>query len=70
MKNYLLTSSTIAVLKSDKKTIIIDVDKIRVINKNIKKVIEDNCLWNEFLLAEMGGTGLLDRNILLLTPTT
>lgn len=46
MQNYIFTDSTIAILKKSKKTIIIDVDKIRVINKNIKKVIEDNCLIN------------------------
>ena len=44
MENYIFNKNTIAVLKSKKKTIIIDVDNIRVINKNINKIINNNCL--------------------------
>lgn len=40
----LITKNTIAILKIGKKTKIIDVDNIRVINKGIKKFINDNCL--------------------------
>lgn len=40
----LITKNTIAILKIGKKTKIIDVDNIRVINKGIKKLINDNCL--------------------------
>ena len=46
MNNYFFNEKTIAILKNGKKTIIIDVDNVRVINKNIKKVIENNCLIN------------------------
>ena len=44
MENYIFNKNTIAVLKKKKKTIIIDVDNIRVINKNINKIINNNCL--------------------------
>ena len=44
MENYILNQNTIAVLKQKNKTIIFDVENIRVINKNIKRVIRDNCL--------------------------
>ena len=44
MENYIFNKNTIAVLKSKKKTVIIDVDNIRVINKNINKIINNNCL--------------------------
>ena len=44
MENYIFNKNTIAVLKSKKKTVIIDVDNIRVINKNINNIINNNCL--------------------------
>lgn len=43
MDNYIINNNTIAILKENKKTIIYNVDNIKVINKNIKKVLEDNC---------------------------
>jgi len=46
MENYIINENTIAILKNKNKTIIIDVDNIRVINKNIKFIIECNCLIN------------------------
>ena len=46
MNNYIINENTVAVLKSNKKTIIIDVENIRVINKSINRVLEDNCLLN------------------------
>lgn len=46
MKNYIIDENTVAVLKSNHKTIIFDVENIRVINKSINKVLEDNCLLN------------------------
>lgn len=46
MQNYIFNNGIIAVIKSNKKTIIIDVDNIKVINKNIRFVISINCLIN------------------------
>lgn len=46
MKNYIIDENTVAVLKSNNKTIIFDVENIRVINKSINKVLQDNCLIN------------------------
>ena len=43
MENYIINNKTVAIRKKNKKTIIYDVDNIRVINKNIKKVLEHNC---------------------------
>ena len=43
MENYLITKDTVAILKKDKKTIIYDVENYRVINKNIKTVLNLNC---------------------------
>ena len=43
MENYLITKDTIAILKKDKQTIIYDVENYRVINKNIKTVLNLNC---------------------------
>ena len=44
--DYILTNDTIALLKSNNKTIIYSVDNYKVINKNIKRIINDNCLIN------------------------
>lgn len=44
MDNYIINDKTICLIKNYNKTIIIDVDNIRVINKNINKIIELNCL--------------------------
>ena len=43
MENYLITKDTVAILKKDKQTIIYDVENYRVINKNIKTVLNLNC---------------------------
>ena len=43
MVNYLINEKTIAIRKVNKKTIIYDVDNIRVINKNIKNLLNINC---------------------------
>lgn len=43
MENYIISNQTIAILKKKNKTIIFDVDKIRVINKNIQKILNENC---------------------------
>ena len=45
MKQYLINEKTIAILKKGHQTIIYDVENYKVINKNIKKVLEDNCLF-------------------------
>ncbi len=45
MDNWLITSRTIAILKNNKNTIIIDVDNIKVINKNINMILNSNCLF-------------------------
>ena len=45
MVDFLIKEKTIALKKIDKKTIIYDVDKVRVINKHIKQVLEFNCLF-------------------------
>lgn len=41
--NYFINSSTVALLKDGKKTIIYDVEKSVVINKSIRSIIEFNC---------------------------
>ena len=43
VENYIITNKTIAITKKYKKTIIYDVDNIRIINKNINKILELNC---------------------------
>lgn len=43
MENYIINNNTIAVLKKKNYTIIFDVEKNRVINKNINKILENNC---------------------------
>ena len=45
MENYLINNKTVALLKVKNKTIIYDVETKRVINKNIKKILEYNCLF-------------------------
>jgi len=45
VENYIISNKTIAILKKDKKTFIYDVDNIRVINKNINKILELNCYF-------------------------
>ncbi len=44
MDNYIINENTFAVLQKDDKVIIYDVDNYRVINKKIKRLINDNCL--------------------------
>ena len=46
MQNFIISDNTIALIKSGKKTIIIDVNNIKVINKSIKNIISINCLIN------------------------
>lgn len=43
MENYIINNNTVALLKKKNKTIIYDVNKIRVINKNIKNILDYNC---------------------------
>jgi len=43
VENYIINNKTIAILKNNNKTIIYDVDNIRVINKNIKRILDENC---------------------------
>ena len=43
MKKYIINNKTIALIKKNKKTIIISVDKIEVFNKSINKILEYNC---------------------------
>ncbi len=45
MENYIITNKTIAIAKNDNQTIIYDVDKVRIINKSFKKIINDNCIY-------------------------
>lgn len=43
MENYIINKNTIAILKYENKTIIYDVENIRVINKNILSILNLNC---------------------------
>lgn len=43
MEKYLVTNKTIALLKMGKKSCIINVENIEVINKSIKYILEYNC---------------------------
>lgn len=43
MENYIITNETVALKKHGKRTIIYNVDKVRVINKTIGAVLETNC---------------------------
>jgi len=43
VENYIINNKSIAIIKKKGKTIIFDVDKCRVINKNIKVVLDNNC---------------------------
>ena len=43
MQKHLITKNTIAILKNKKKTIIINVENIQVINKTLNAVLEYNC---------------------------
>jgi len=43
VENYIINNKTIAILKKNNKTIIFDVENTRVINKNIKKILDYNC---------------------------
>lgn len=45
MENYIISNNTIAILKKNNKTYIYNVENIRVINKNIKKILELNCYF-------------------------
>lgn len=46
MENYIINNKTIALIKNNKKTIIIDVNNIRLINRGIKIVLNHNCMLN------------------------
>ena len=46
MKDYIIRDNTIALLKKENTTIIYDVENIKVINKNIKTILEENCLFH------------------------
>ena len=61
MNNYIITEKTVALRKLDKKTIIYDVDKIRVINKNIKTILNNNC---NFYGSTLNGRIKSSQNIL------
>jgi len=43
VENYIINNKTIAILKKANQTIIFDVEKTRVINKNVKKILDYNC---------------------------
>ncbi len=45
MEKYLITKDTIGLLKKGNKTIIYNVNKIEVINKNINYILEYNCKY-------------------------
>ncbi len=45
MNDYIINNKTIAILKKNNQTIIYDVEKVRVINKNTKRIIADNCVF-------------------------
>lgn len=53
MENYIINNKTVAIIKKKKQTSIYDVENTRVINKNIIKVLENNC--------NMYGSSLLGR---------
>ena len=61
MENYIINNKTIAILKNNNKTIIYDVDNIRVINKNIKRVLDENC---SFYGSSLSGRKKSAKNIL------
>ena len=43
MENYIINNKTVAILKKGNKTIVFDVEKTRIINKSIKKILDYNC---------------------------
>ena len=55
MEKYIINNKTVAVLKKNDKTIIYNVDKVYVFNKNISKVLDYNCNYY--------GSSLLGRKI-------
>ena len=61
MENYIINNKTIAILKNNNKTIIYDVDNIRVINKNIKRILDENC---SFYGSSLSGRKKSAKNIL------
>ena len=44
MSNFIINNDIVALMKNNNKTILINVDNYQVINKNIKKIIDLNCL--------------------------
>ena len=61
MENYIINNKTTAILKKNNKTIIYDVDKMRVVNKSIKKIIDENC---SFYGSSMDGRKKSAKNLL------
>jgi len=61
VENYIINNKTIAILKNNNKTIIYDVDNIRVINKNIKRILDENC---SFYGSSLSGRKKSAKNIL------
>lgn len=61
MKDYIINNKTIALLKKNNKTIIFNVENEVVINKNIKSIIENNCLLYG---SNMKGRLVYAKNIL------
>ena len=61
MENYIINNKTIAILKNKNKTIIFDVEKTRIINKNIKKVLDYNC---NFYGSSLNGRKKCAKNLL------
>ena len=61
MENYIINNKTIAILKNNNNTIIYDVDNIRVINKNIKRILDENC---SFYGSSLSGRKKSAKNIL------
>ena len=45
MENYIINYNTVALVKQKNKTIIYNVDKVLVFNKNINNIIEYNCKY-------------------------
>lgn len=61
MEKYIINVNTVALLKNNKKTIIYDVDKVEVFNKNINKIIEKSC---NYYGSSLKGRKISAQNIL------
>lgn len=61
MEKYLVNNKTIALVKINKKTLIIDVNKVEVLNKSINKIINDSC---NYYGSSLKGRKISAQNIL------